>query len=43
MVQRVRWLEGDAHRDRNALTDTGEVRSESRWRAGGGSVVPVSN
>ena len=42
MVQSVRWMEGDAHRVRNGWRDTGEVNWESRWRAGGGSVVPMS-
>ena len=43
MVQSVRWMEGDAHRDGDASSATGEVRWESRWRAGDGSVVPVSH
>ena len=43
MFQRVLWKEADAQRDRDALTDTGEVRWESRWRAGEGSAVPASH
>jgi len=34
---RARWMDGDA------WGDTGEVRGESRWGAGDGSVVPVSH
>lgn len=42
MVHSVRRIIGSANRDKNACGDTGEVRWDSRWRAGDGSIVPLS-